>query len=94
MPRVDIRFDTTKHDHLDCIANRERWSNANIARWNKRMVNAHRTSVRAWADRQCKAHPPKKFKAVLHDKKTIARYRKLGVNWLDMELSEKGVSLE
>jgi len=80
-----FRFDYSKHRPEDCISGPS-WSNKNIARWNKRAHAAHMTSVRAWADRCCKINPPQKFRAVVDDPKTIKRYRKLGVKWMDMEL--------
>ena len=81
-----FKFDYAKHRPEDCIGSNTGWANRNVARWNKRAHAAHMTSVRAWADRCCKANPPESFNAVVEDEKTIKRYRKLGVNWMDMEL--------
>ena len=81
-----FKFDNAKHTPEDTIGGLG-WANKNIARWNKRAHAAHMTSVRAWADRCCKAHPPESFNAVVCDPKTIKRYRKMGVNWMDMRLA-------
>lgn len=82
---MEIRFDYNKHVAEDCIDG-PGWANRNIARWNKRAHAAHMTSVRAWADRCCRDNPPESFTAVVADKKTIDKYRKLGVKWMDLSL--------
>ncbi len=80
-----FRFDYSRHRPEDSIDG-SGWCNRNIAHWNKRAHAAHMTSVRAWADRCCKANPPESFNATVDDPKTIKKYRKMGVNWLDMAL--------